>query len=93
MRCLRDQATGAIPGDTIFFSAFFYFCLIMGERHKRYNFNYVIGGLIVIEALSSDEARISWSKMAWTANDWIGLFRPHSVAPALHIAKFTVKGI
>ena len=46
-----------------------------------------------MEKPNPDELKISWSKMAWTANDWIGMFRPHHVGPALCIAKFTVKGI
>ena len=60
-------------------------------KGRRCNTNSDIGGLVV-DKLSPDELKISWLKMAWTANDWIGMFRPHSVAPALHIARFTVKG-
>ena len=61
------------------------------EKGRRCSTNSSIGGLTV-EKLSPDELKISWSKMVWTPNDWIGMFRPHSVAPALHIARFTVKG-
>ena len=62
------------------------------RRGERDDTNYITGGLTV-EKLSPDELKISWSRMAWTSNDWIGMFRPHSVTPALCIAKFTVKGI